>query len=230
MTGAPPEEIRLSDLAPNSGPLVELIADPSCPWCYVGFRRLVRLQQTGPFVLRWRPFLLNPYLPPEGIDRETYVARKLGGADAARRLQRRIAEAGRRDGVLFEFDRIARTPNTLLAHALLLEAQRRGRLVACAELLFRTFFRDGGDIGDPVLLARAARFLELPRPEDTLRAREAIVASHQAATEAGVTGVPVFLFGGAHTVAGAQPPEVLAAMLDLDRYRASLPTPAATSP
>jgi predicted DsbA family dithiol-disulfide isomerase len=212
---------RLSHLAANPGSTVELIADPSCPWCHIGFRRLVRLQQATPLVIRWRPFLLNPYLPAEGIEREAYAGRKFGSPEAGRRLDRRIAEIGRAEGIELAFERIARTPSAIGPHLLLLEAQRQGRLVAGADLVFRTFFADGGDIGDPALLARLADRLSLATPTEPLT-DAAVLASHRAATASGVNGVPVFVFAGGHTVAGAQPIEVLAAMLDLARYQASL--------
>ncbi|HET6469197.1 MAG TPA: DsbA family oxidoreductase [Geminicoccaceae bacterium] len=223
-------ERSLSDLADPADTVVELIADPSCPWCYIGFRRLARLQVERPFLLRWRPFLLDPYLPAEGIERALYTQRRLGGTEAGRRLDLRIAAVGRADGIRFEFERIRRAPSTILAQALLLEAQRRGRLAATAEFVFRTFFTEGGDIGDPTLLARLARRLALEPPEATPAGTAAIVAMHQAATEEGVSGVPVFRFAGRYTVAGAQPEEVLGAMLDLARYQARQPAAAGRSP
>ena len=37
----------------------------------------------------------------------------------------------------------------------------------------------------------------------------------------GISGVPVCRFGDDHVIAGAQPPEVLEALLDLELYRAT---------
>jgi len=51
---------------------VDLIADLACPWCYIGLARLDRaraMRPDWPVRLRWWPFLLNPSLPPEGMDR-----------------------------------------------------------------------------------------------------------------------------------------------------------------
>ena len=86
---------------------VDFVADLACPWCYLGLVRLDRaraMRPGRPVRLRWRPFFLNPGLPPEGMDRQTYVRRKFG-ADA-RHVYRRIEDAGRADGVTFAFEEL----------------------------------------------------------------------------------------------------------------------------
>ena len=43
-----------------------------------------------------------------------------------------------------------------------------------------------------------------------------------APSRSGIAGVPVCVFGDDHVIAGAQPAEVLEALLDLERYRLEL--------
>lgn len=204
-------------------PAVELVADLSCPWCYVAFRRLRRLQQEASLMLVWRPFLLNPFLPAEGMERGLYRTRKFGSLEASRRLDRRLAEVGGQEGIAFAFERIARTPQTVAAHGLLLAAQRRGLVELAAERLFAGMFTQGRDIGDPHELLREARHLGLdwqpaaagqPPPNAT-----AVLAAHDQACAAGISGVPLLLFHPGLSIAGAQSLEALRAMLDLARYR-----------
>jgi predicted DsbA family dithiol-disulfide isomerase len=197
--------------------VVELVADLSCPWCYVGFRRLRRLQQEASLVLVWRPFLLNPFMPPEGMERRLYRARKFGSVEAGRRLDRRLAEIGAQDGIAFAFERIARTPQTVAAQSLLLEAQRRGLVELMAERLFAAMFTQGRDIGDMRELLAEARHLGLDWSGPAGAA--AVLASHERAVAAGTTGVPLFVFRPGLSIAGAQSLETLRAMLDLARYR-----------
>jgi predicted DsbA family dithiol-disulfide isomerase len=204
-------------------PSVELIADLSCPWCYIAFRRLRRLQQEASLVLVWRPFLLNPFLPAEGMERRLYRARKFGSIEASRRLDRRLAEVGEQDGIAFDFERIARTPQTIAAQGLLLEAQRRGVAELAAERLFAAMFAQGRDIGDHRELLLEARHLGLdwaePAPGAAPPNAAAVTASHDRACAAGISGVPLLVFRPGLSIAGAQSLEALRAMRDLARYR-----------
>jgi predicted DsbA family dithiol-disulfide isomerase len=200
---------------------VDFVADLACPWCYLGLVRLDRAQEMRPdrpVRLRWRPFVLNPGLPPEGMDRATYVRRKFG-ADAGH-VYRRIEDAGRADGVTFAFERMPRTPNTLLAHRLILFAEEQGKADAVIRALFRALFEEGRDVGRAEVLAEIAGAAGLDAAEVTeflggdRFAREAGEA-HARAERMGIRGVPVFIVDGEHAITGAQPPEVLAGLLDL---------------
>lgn len=198
---------------------VELVGDLSCPWCYLGFRRLRRLQQERPLRLVWRPFLLNPHLPPEGIERQLYRARKFGSPEAARRLDRRLAALGEEEGVAFAFDSMARTSWTVAAHGLVLHSQRHGEIEDLLERLFAAYFVDARDLADAGLLDSLARQAasswawsggRAPPPSS-----RAVLESHQQACDAGVSGVPTFIFARAFSIAGAQPVESLRGVADL---------------
>lgn len=204
---------------------VRFVADLVCPWCYLGFRRLRGLLEPLEAELIWHPFLLNPHLPPEGVPRGRYLERKFGSPVQAHRLHRRVEEVGAREGVRFAFGAIATQPSTVAAHALVLGAAAAGRATAAAEALFRAFFEEGRDIGDRAalraLLARSpdlggpAALAALDSPERHGEVRQA----HERACGLGINGVPVCVFGRDHVIAGAQPVEALAALLDLERCR-----------
>jgi predicted DsbA family dithiol-disulfide isomerase len=200
-----------------------LIADLACPWCYLGLVRLDRaraLRPELPVELRWWPFLLNPHLPPEGMERRSYLRVKFGGDANARGIYARIVAAAKADGVAFAFERMPRTPNTLLAHRLILFAGRRRLAEAVIRSLFRALFVDGRDIGDPdqLIALAAAAGLEPGEVESFLsgsRGEREVVAGHRRAEALGVRGVPVFVIDHEYAITGAQPPEVLVGLLDL---------------
>jgi predicted DsbA family dithiol-disulfide isomerase len=47
------------------------------------------------------------------------------------------------------------------------------------------------------------------------RLEREVVAAHQQAARAGIHGVPVFIVEREHAITGAQPPEILADLLDV---------------
>jgi predicted DsbA family dithiol-disulfide isomerase len=214
--------LNVSEHPSHDAPIeVDFIADLACPWCYLGLVRLDRAREMRPdrpVHVRWRPFFLNPGMPPEGMDRATYLRRKFGGN--ATQVYRRIEDSGRGDGVAFAFERMPRTPNTLLAHRLILYAEERGKADPLIRGLFRALFEHGRDVGRPEVLTEiaaeagldpleASQFLE-----GTRFARE-VHAAHEQAERIGVRGVPVFIVDREHAITGAQPPEVLAGMIDV---------------
>ena len=181
-------------------------------------RSSARLRPDFPVRVRWRPFLLNPQLPPDGMDRAAYVRRKFGGNASG--VYRRIEESGRADGVAFAFDRMPRTPNTTRAHRLILFAEERGAADAVIRALFRALFQEGRDVGRPEVLAAIAEEAGLDGDEVSAflagdRLARDVAAAHQQAERAGIRGVPVFIVDREHAITGAQPPEVLADLLDV---------------
>lgn len=211
-------------LAPPRARLqIEVVFDLVCPWCYLGTRRLRRALNARPDILAdilWRPFLLNPDIPSGGLPRLDFLTRKFGGEERARRLHATIAELGRAEGIPFRFERILRMPSSLDAHRLVRFAAREDRADAMVETLFRAHFCEGADLGHIETLARLAvrvgldhlpvlRFLESGIEADSVHAEN--LRAHRL----GINGVPCFLVGGRHAIAGAQEPEVLERLLDV---------------
>ena len=58
---------------------IDVVSDVVCPWCFVGKRRLEKALatvQVTAVAVHWRPFQLDPTIPPEGLAREDYLNRK----------------------------------------------------------------------------------------------------------------------------------------------------------
>ena len=61
---------------------IDIVSDVICPWCFIGKRRLESALAQRPGLtadITWRPFQLNPQMPPGGMPREDYFAAKFGG-------------------------------------------------------------------------------------------------------------------------------------------------------
>ena len=59
---------------------IDIVFDTVCPWCFLGKRRFDRALKMRPKLrvdVNYRSFLLNPDLPPQGIDRREYLEQKI---------------------------------------------------------------------------------------------------------------------------------------------------------
>lgn len=213
-TSESPEPGALADV------VVDIVSDVVCPWCYIGKRKLEAAlaqlearEQATSVSMRWHPFQLNPGLPAEGMARGAYLQAKFGTKARADEIYARVKAVGGEVGISFDFDRIARVPNTLDAHTMIAWTQRHGdaRLVdALVERLFRAFFIEGSDLGDAEL-TRIAGDAGLPEHARSASAalRTEVEAEDREAREVGISGVPFFIFNGRTAVAGAHDPETL---------------------
>lgn len=192
---------------------LDILSDPICPWCFIGWTRLARALESRPdhpLAIEWHPFQLNPDMPAQGMDRSTYMIAKFGGPDGVLQAYRPVIEQGEAAGLALNLDRITRTPNTLDAHRLIHWAGIEGRQTPVMAGLFRAYFTDGRDIGDAetlVSIATAAgmegsvvaKLLASDADSAEIRARDAHARAR------GVTGVPCFILANQHVVSGAQP-------------------------
>jgi predicted DsbA family dithiol-disulfide isomerase len=210
-----------TDAAASVPLTIDVVSDVVCPWCYIGKRKLEaalaqlhRAEPDLPVTLRWHPFQLNPDLPAAGIARADYLEAKFGGGARAAEIYARVRSVGEQVGIAFDFDRIVRQPNTLDAHRLIAWAQQRGDADALVERLFHAYFVEGRFVGDRDELVAAAAASGLPEDEarkliasDALRVE--VDAENREAQEAGITGVPFFIFNGRTAVSGAHDPPTL---------------------
>lgn len=215
---------------PTVEPLaIDIFSDVICPWCLIGRERLrqalTQIDAERPIAVRWLPFELNPDMPKEGMDRREYVEAKFGSIDNARTIYDRITEAGRDEGIAFDFSRLSRTPNTFDAHRLIWLAGSEGRGDTVKDALFRAYFFDAADIGDHTVLIELAVACGLDRDRvaamlDSEEGIETVRYLEQVAHSMGVSGVPFFIFDGRVAVSGAQPPETfLEAIAKADEMR-----------
>ena len=199
---------------------IDVISDVVCPWCYLGKRKLdaaIKQVEAFSYDVRWRPFQLDPTIPPEGIARSEYMSRKFG-AEKIAAIHARLEEAGQEEGLSFAFDKITRSPNTLDAHRLIRWAQPSGKQSDIVERLFNLYFVEGQDIGDRNVLIEVARQAGLDVDLITrlfVEGVDIVPVQEEMSTAArmGISGVPFFIFGGKYAVSGAQPVDALVGVI-----------------
>lgn len=211
---------------------IDLVSDVVCPWCYLGKARLelaiAEVQDEVGIDINWRPYRLNPDIPPEGVDQKSYLEEKLGGAEAVARGHEMLTKLGKEVGISYDFEAIKIGPNTLDAHRLIHWASLESREVQdrVVTALFKAYFEEGRNIGDHAVLADLAEASGMDRKlVENLLASEAdkdsVVGEIDAAQKMGVNGVPFFIMDGQYAISGAQMPDVLAgAFRDIAKLKA----------
>ena len=202
--------------APKQTIQVDIVSDIVCPWCWLGVRYFQKAAKQSKYDvnLTWRPYMLDPAVPEEGIPYSAYMKQKFGNGPSNRfKAMRESLEAqGPTLGIDFKFDDIPMRPNTLNAHRLLKWAQGQDLGDAASDALFRTFFTDLKDVGDHAILKEIAeeigmdaKLVEelLAKDDDKNAVREEIMYFRNL----GVNGVPCFIYNGQFAVQGAQPAE-----------------------
>jgi predicted DsbA family dithiol-disulfide isomerase len=204
---------------PNQQPVrIDVISDVVCPWCFIGKRRLEKALALKPGILvevHWQPYFLNDWIPREGIAREDYLTKKFGSPERYKGIAQRVSAAAAAEGLTYASDKMKRQPNTLDCHRLIHWAEAIGKAAEMKQKLMDLYFTQGADLTDCETLVKAAADVGLGAGD--VRKRLAsdediaqIEQEAQAAKEAGIDGVPCFIFGGKFSVSGAQAPEYLA--------------------
>jgi predicted DsbA family dithiol-disulfide isomerase len=201
---------------------IDVVSDVVCPWCFIGKRRLENALELVPDIavdINWRPYFLNPWIPRDGIDRQTYLETKFGSAERYAVIAERVVAAAALEGLLYASDAISRQPNTLDCHRLILWSRSATDPGNMKQRLMELYFSEGADLSDPNTLIPAA--VDCGMDGDLVRrllASDAdvdrIENEANSAKEAGIDGVPCFIFGGSTIVTGAQSPEYLASAIE----------------
>jgi predicted DsbA family dithiol-disulfide isomerase len=191
---------------------VDIFSDVICPWCMIGKKRLedaVELHGGISLRINWRAFLLNPNMPSEGMDRQTYIQKKFGNAGQS--FYARIAATGKEVGIDFDFDAIRRTPDSRPAISLVLAADKSSSDVK--QDIFNAYFQQGIDISNDAFLADLAGKYQIPHPSSEA-VRSKLEKDLSEAQRLGIQGVPYFVFENQWALSGAHPRESFLPLFD----------------
>ena len=200
---------------------IDIFSDVVCPWCFIGKKNLenaISLSKNNlesiDIKINWKMFQLNPLLPETGISRKEYLASKFGNETNSSNIYKRIENAGQLVGIKFNFNKIQVQPNSLQAHRLIAFIQTKQPNSDIVEAVFRNFFIDGQDIGEPSVLEKIALNYNISKTEiirymSSNKNRRKLFEENKKAQEMGIQGVPFFIFNNKIVVSGARPVEIL---------------------
>ncbi|MFY9839192.1 MAG: DsbA family oxidoreductase [Xanthobacteraceae bacterium] len=201
---------------------VDVISDVVCPWCYIGKHRLEGAITRTPEIavdVDWRPYFLNLWIPREGVDRKTYLETKFGSVQRYDAIAERVGAAAAAEGLVYAPDKISWQPNTLDCHRLILWSRTVTDPARMKQRLMELYFAEGANLSNPEVLIRAA--MDCGMDGELVRRLlagnddvERIEGEAKTAKDAGIDGVPSFVFDSAFVVSGAQSPDYLAQAIE----------------
>ncbi len=175
---------------------VSVFSDYICPFCYVGSRRLLRLNDCYDLRINWCGLEIHPDTPAGGMP-VTALGYAPAQWDALMANLNRLATA---EGL-----QLCERTFTTNSHRALLLAEAANQMGADAfyrlhEALFDAFFRQGRNVGDAGVLRDIAAACGIPKAlvEEAWhepRYRERLQSNLRHAAELGVTGAPTYVFG-----------------------------------
>ena len=189
---------------------INIFADTICGWCFIGHTNLNNAIKKFPntkFEISHTPFQLNPEMPAEGISRDKYLQIKFGGKDNATPMYENMKLKAQEAGLIFNLDKIKKTPNTVLSHLLIILSKKFNLQNQIKEKIYQSYFIDGLDIGDINELTNIAKqnnisekfFKDFINEENIEKVNSKIIL----AKEKGISGVPFFEIGK-EFISGAQ--------------------------
>lgn len=205
---------------------IDIYSDVMCPWCLIGYGQLTKalaaLEGEIAAEIRWRPFELNPQMPPEGEEQEAHLQHKYGrSAEQGAALRGQMKAIADSAGVSLSYEGEGEAPpammwNTRDCHKLLTFAlEEAGPQVQTALklALFRAHFNARKALNDRAVLLDIAASVGLHREaakaaldDPALEAR--VIAEEQQAWDFNISGVPAMIVEGKFLIPGAQAPEV----------------------
>jgi len=175
--------------------------------------RTEKLKRDYDIVVKLVHFPLHPETPPEGRSMADVYAGRNIDPDAMYRRMKSLMDA---EGL--PYGKRTHSYNSRLAQELGSWAETQPGGGRIHDALYRAYFVDGRNIGDPDILVEIAASVGLDATEARAvlterRFKDAVDADWAKSHQYGVTGVPTFVAGGYGAV-GAQPLEVLEQLLD----------------
>jgi len=203
---------------------IEIWSDYSCPFCYIGERKLaLALEKTGiteDVEIVFYSFELDPNAKKsyeENINQ--LLAKKYGmSIEQAIAANNNIINVAKEVDLEFNFDKLQPT-NTFDAHRLSHYAKEKGKLMAYTEAVMKGYFTDSVNISDFDVLTTIAGEVGLDKTE-ALRILESSAFAKEVRQDQSnaharqINGVPYFLFNGKEVINGAQSVDTFVAVIE----------------
>ncbi len=193
---------------------IEIWADFSCPFCYLGKTTLEeaiqQLNVKDQITIVYKAYLLDPQAPLRATQSaRDALAHKYGvSSEEAQGMLDNVTQRAKLQGLSFNYDTVQAT-TTLAAHRLM-AGIGVSKQSALASALYAAYFTEGKNLADPLVLVDIASSVGIDRAEvmqaladpNTLQKVEGDLTQAKAL---GIRGVPLMVLDRQFRISGAQP-------------------------
>lgn len=198
---------------------INVISDVMCPWCIIGYKRLVKalglISDQVTAKIHFKPFIMNPNLQEGGQNLWENTSEKYGmSIEESYASRTTFIRIGKELGFTFNFQKDTRMYNTHKAHQLLMWSETLGKKTELKLALFRSHFTENLVMDDDSVLVQIAESVDLDKEQafDVLRSKSfsaKVLDEEQYWRNSGVNSVPTLVINQKHFIRGAEEPEVL---------------------
>ncbi len=191
---------------------IQIHADPSCPWCYLGVSNFERARldfDLEIFDITTAPFLINPDLPANGMEFQEYLMARYGDQKDIAEALLPLQKGAETSEVPLHLEKIKIMPNTLKAQLLLHWAREISADYPLLREMQLAHFVKGLDLSDHAVLRAMAENVGMDGKTVSsmlaeARDEEVVLEEIRVHTQAGIREVPTFILGNTYAVPGVQ--------------------------
>lgn len=175
---------------------VTVFSDYICPFCYVGYHRLMRLRDQYDLKVNWRFVEIHPETSADG---EPVASLQYPSAQW-NQLMHNLEAVAKEEGIVMAEHTFTTNSRDALLLAEAAKDQGREKFYALHEKLFKAFFVENKNIGDRGILRELAvqcsidgNGVELVWQDEKYQQR--ILSNYHVARQLDIQAVPSFIFG-----------------------------------
>jgi len=175
---------------------VTVFSDYICPFCYVGYHRLMRLRDQYDLKVNWRFIEIHPETSADG---EPVASLQYPSAQWSQ-LMGNLEAVAKEEGIVMAEHTFTTNSRDALLLAEAAKDQGREKFYALHEKLFKAFFVENKNIGDRDILRELAvqcsidgNDVELVWQDEKYQQR--ILSNYNVARQLDIQAVPSFIFG-----------------------------------
>ena len=175
---------------------VTVFSDYICPFCYVGYHRLMRLRDAYDLKINWRLIEIHPETSPQGEP----VTSLAYPSEQWNQLMQNLKAVAREEGITLADHTFTTNSRDALLLAEAAKESGREKFYGLHDKLFTAFFVDSQNIGDRNILRALAASCGIPKDAvesawGDQKYQQRIMSNYHAARQHEIQAVPSFIFG-----------------------------------